>query len=624
MTIGKDNVNLDENSDYGKQQTIRPYILVHSSRMDRSQYGLHKCREIARYFPTSETNMHSEQNLRQQLQRIDGKGYKAYKDIRGQYAFREFTLLIDYVQGDPFATPSRMRVRVPQTVAHYPPNTYENRSRRIGLENYLASVFAVVIRKISERRGSGKSGLMVIDAPGQEMLERTAVSITAQHVEVQFAVGLPAAGRRVLGRQASTMLCDDLPKIVDAALKYSSNNPEMIAKYTAVSEDADHLRSQLKECGLTAFIANDAILPRQSGIDERPLSGQNVIPWQSPPELEVSFNLPNTGTVAGTGIPAGITLIVGGGFHGKSTLLNALEAGIYNHKPGDGRELVITDPDAVKIRAEDGRSVSGVDISPFINNLPFGQDTSQFSTENASGSTSQAANIMEALECGASVLLVDEDTAATNFMIRDQRMQQLVAKDNEPITPFIDRVRQLYAEHNVSTILVIGGSGDYFDVADHVIGMEAYVARDVTPEAQAIAAQFVTNRQAEGGQSFGTIRPRVPLPRSLDARKGKRDVNIKTRGQHTIQFGTTDIDLAAISQLVDPSQTCAIADAIHYAKTRYIDGKRPLPEILNLVMQDVEREGLGVLNGRSGQDYAAFRKFELANAINRLRTIEVK
>lgn len=568
--------------------------------------------------------MNSEQHLRQQLQRIDGKGYKAYKDIRGQYAFREFTLFIDYVQGDPFAAPSRMRVQVPQRIAQYPQQTFANRSRRVGLENYLTSVFAVVVRKVVERRGSGKSGMMTIDAPGQELLERTAVSVTTQHVEVQFAVGLPAAGRRVLGRQASAMLCDDLPKIVDAALKYSSNNPETIATYTAVSEDADFLRNQLKAKDLIAFIANGAILPRRSGIDERPLTGSNVISWQSPPELGTSFELPNAGVVTGTGIAKGITLIVGGGFHGKSTLLNALEAGVYNHKPGDGREFVVTNPDAVKIRAEDGRSISGVDISPFINNLPFGQDTTQFSTENASGSTSQAANIMEALECGTSVLLVDEDTAATNFMIRDQRMQQLIAKNNEPITPFIDRVRQLYNEHDVSTILVIGGSGDYFDVADRVIGMEAYTARDITNKAQQIAAEFATNREAEGGQNFGTIRQRTPLPRSLDARKGKRDVNIKTRGWDTIQFGTTDIDLSAVSQLVDASQTRAIADALQYAKTRYVNGKRPLSEVLNLVMRDVEKEGLGVLNGRPGQDYALFRKHELAAAINRIRTFQVQ
>ncbi len=568
--------------------------------------------------------MNSAQTLRAQLQRIDGKGYKAYKDIRGQYHFSEFTLFIDYVQGDPFAAPSRMRVRVPQNIAQYPPQHYENNSRRVGLENYLAATFEMVIRKMGERRGSGKSGLLRIDAPGQELLARTAVSVTSQHVEIQFAVGLPAAGRRVLGRQAIIMLCDDLPKIVDAALKYSNNNREMIEKYTAVSQDGDFLRQKLKEMELIAFIANGAILPRKSGVDERPLSGTKVIPWQSPPELEVAIELPNAGIVKGTGIPTGITLIVGGGFHGKSTLLNALQVGVYNHKPGDGRELVITDPDAVKIRAEDGRSISSVDISPFINNLPFGQETTRFSSENGSGSTSQAANIIEALASGASLLLIDEDTSATNFMIRDQRMQQLVAQNKEPITPFIDRVRQLYAEHNVSTILVIGGSGDYFDVADHVIRMEAYAPHDVTVEAQQIAANFATQRQAEGSPSFGKIGTRIPLAHSLNARKGKREISIKTRGWDTIQWGTTEIDLAAIAQLVDPSQTRAIADAIQYAKTKYMDGKRPLSEIINLVMQDVERDGLAVLNGRPGQDYAAFRKHELAGAINRIRPLQIK
>ena len=100
------------------------------------------------------------------------------------------------------------------------------------------------------------------------------------------------------------------------------------------------------------------------------------------------------------GIRKGITLIVGGGYHGKSTLLKALEAGVYNHIAGDGREFVITDDTAFKLRAEDGRSITGVDISPFIKNLPNKKDTVHFSTEDASGSTSQAANLMEALESG--------------------------------------------------------------------------------------------------------------------------------------------------------------------------------------------------------------------------------
>jgi predicted ABC-class ATPase len=563
-------------------------------------------------------------DLRQLLRRIDGRGYPAYKELRGVYAYGRFTLYMDHIQGDPFASPSRLRVRVPQTVARYPAHTFANRSRQTGLENYLAAALAQAAQQVAERRGSGKSGLMLVDGPGQEMLIRTAVTVTADYVEAQLAVGLPAAGRRVLGREAAEMLGDDLPRMVEGALIYAANRPEMIARYTAVAEDADFVRSQLAGRGLVAFVADESVLPRKSGVDERPLRGEHVVAWQSPPELRVTFDLPNAGPVTGTGIPAGVTLIVGGGFHGKSTLLNALEAGVYNHKPGDGRELVITAADAVKIRAEDGRSVAGVDISPFINNLPFGQPTSQFSTENASGSTSQAANMMEALEMGSSLLLIDEDTAATNFMIRDQRMQQLVAKAQEPITPFIDRVRQLYSEHGVSTILVIGGSGDYFDVADLVVGMVAYAPQELTAQARAIAQAYQTARQPEGGAQFGAVRARRPQPGSVDASKGKREVNIKTYGRSTIQFGTETIDLSGVAQLVDSSQTRAIADAVQYARDVYMDGQRPLREIVALVMADVEKKGLAVLNGRPGQDYAQFRAQELAAALNRLRSLRVK
>lgn len=567
--------------------------------------------------------MTTDQDLRQKLHQIDGRSYKAYKEIRGQYQFAQFTLFIDYVQGDPFAAPSRVRVRLPQRVARYPAETYTLPSRRVGLENYLLTTFAAASRELAGRRGSGKSGLIAIDTPGQALLQRTAMQVTAEFVEAQFAVGLPASGRRVLGRSAADMLCRDVPQIVQAALLYAHNDTDMIGRYTAVAEDATALRQQLGDRGLVAFVADGAVLPRRSGVDERPLRGQQVVAWQSPPELRVTLSLPNAGDVSGTGIPQGVTLIVGGGFHGKSTLLNALEQGVYNHKPDDGRERVVTVADAVKIRAEDGRCVTGVDISPFINNLPFGQDTRRFHSENASGSTSQAANIMEALEVGTSLLLIDEDTAATNFMIRDQRMQALVAKDNEPITPFIDRVRQLYDERGVSTILVIGGSGDYFDVADGVISMEAYRLYERTAAAQAIAAEYATRRQPEGETPLGATPPRRPQPRSLDASKGRRDVSIKTRGVHTIEFGTETIDLSAVAQLIDASQTRAIADALLFARQRLMDGKRPLRHILDDVMTAVAKDGLDIL-GRPGSDYAQFRKHELAAALNRLRSLAVR
>jgi predicted ABC-class ATPase len=391
------------------------------------------------------------------LRRIDGRGYKAYKDIEGAYDFGRFALHIDHVQGDPFASPSRLRVVVAHAVAGFPPETYAGKPRRLGLADYLLRLFDSECRTADRRTGSGKSGLIGIDRPGQEVLERTAVIVDDKAIEARFHVGLPARGRRILAREAGHILLDLVPRIVAASLFYNSmkGDPAALLKHVETNEDADFLRKAMGPRGLVVFIADGAVLPRRSGVDDRPLKEGRVVSFRSPDSLRVSVNLPNAGEISGMGIPAGVTLIVGGGYHGKSTLLNAIERGIYNHVPGDGREYVVADPATVKIRAEDGRRVERVDISPFISNLPFGEDTRAFSTENASGSTSQAANIIEALEAGARLILTDEDTAATNFMIRDHRMQELISKAKEPITPFVDKIRQLSFGHGVSTILVM-------------------------------------------------------------------------------------------------------------------------------------------------------------------------
>lgn len=333
--------------------------------------------------------------------------------------------------------------------------------------------------------------------------------------------------------------------------------------------------------------------------------------------------MPNKGVVTGMGIPKGVTLIVGGGYHGKSTLLDALQIGVYNHIPGDGRELVVSNPCTAKIRAEDGRRIEKVDISPFIDNLPFGQPTTAFSTEDASGSTSQAANIVEALEAGAEVLLMDEDTSATNFMIRDHRMQELVAKPKEPITPFIDKVQQLYNDYGVSTVLVIGGSGEYFDVADCVICMVEYTPYDVTEKAAVIAEKYKAERNPEGGAHFGKITERIPLVHSFDPSKGRRKVKIRSQTVKTILFGTHTIDLHAVEQLIDVGQTKAIGDAIYYA-TRYMEGEYTLRDIVENVIADTAENGLSVLSPYPVGTYAAFRGLELAAAINRLRTLSVR
>jgi predicted ABC-class ATPase len=567
--------------------------------------------------------MTNQENLRQLLLQLDNRGYKAYKAIQGSYEFPDFTLIVDRVQGDPFASPSQVRVQLPQSVAGFPRNLYQSHSREIALRDYLTRQFDHAARDISSRRGTGNSGLIAIAHVGQSVLERTSVFVTDELVEVRFVVGLPARGRSIAGRQAAEMLCDDIPDIVDQALKYRQLDATAIEHHVETVEDADCLRQNLVGRGLVAFIPDGAILPRRTGVDDQPLSAEAVA-FQSPESLRVEFTCPNRGLITGMGIPTGITLIVGGGYHGKSTLLRAIELGVYNHIPNDGRELVVTNPTAVKIRAEDGRSIASVDISPFINQLPQGRSTSQFSTTNASGSTSQAANIMEALEAGAKLLLVDEDTAATNFMIRDRRMQQLIAKEKEPITPFIDKVRQLYTDYAVSTILVMGGSGDYFDVADTVIAMENFQPQDVTEKAKAIALANRTERIPEGGKRFGEITPRIPLPESIDPSRGHREVKLKVRDVDEVVFGTEEIDLGAVEQIVERGQLRAIAEAIVYAKRQYINERYTLPEILNRVMADIESQGLDVLTNMAEGDLVLFRRFELAAALNRLRTLKVR
>ena len=566
--------------------------------------------------------------LRQILARIDGRGYKAYQDIKGVYDFGEYVLSIDHVQGDPFAAPSRFSVRIKMEKAAFPSWLYANKIRKIALRDFLARAFEQAIGEVAKgRRGTGRSGLFMIDAGGQEVLERNAVVIDHGFVEARFTMGLPAAGRTILGRQAEEMVFVELPQIVRRTLFYRNLPAQKLQEHVQVVEDQEALRDQLEEGGLVAFVGNGSILPRRSGVDDRPLlpgKGEVVVPFQSPPDLEVELLRPHLGSIRGMGVPRGVTLIAGGGFHGKSTLLRALERGVYNHIPGDGREWAITIQEAVKIRAEDGRYIEKVDISPFIRNLPFGKDTAAFSTENASGSTSQAANIMEALEIGAKLLLIDEDTSATNFMIRDARMQALVAKAKEPITPFVDKVRQLYHEYGVSTVLVMGGSGDYFDQADTILMLDEYRPVHVTKPAKAIVEAFPTKRMSEGGEAFGKLPHRRPLPESFDPSRGSRDVKIDAKGLKSILFGTTSIDLSALEQLVDLSQTRAVGEAIYYYATHYAARGFSLKEGLQRLMEDLEKGGLDILSPFKVGNLARPRVFEIAFAINRMRSLKVQ
>jgi predicted ABC-class ATPase len=579
----------------------------------------------------NEKRVQSKEDLRKILGRIDGRGYKAYREIEGVYDFGEFRLFLDHVQGDPFASPSRVRLQVDQKQASIPSWLFQNRTRAVALEDYLTRRFAQAIRTCARgNRGIGGSGRVSVDTPGQEVLERTSCSVGKEIVEIRLTMGLPAAGRTILAWQAEEMFFGELPRMVERSMLYASLPSDQVKTHVEVVEDQEHIRAQLDANRWVCFMANGALLPRRSGVDDRPMeqgesnSGPRLISFRSPPEMEGEVDTLHRGRMKGMAIPEGVTLIVGGGFHGKSTLLNALEKGIYPHIPGDGREFVVSLPAAVKVRCEDGRSVEKVDISPFIANLPLGKDTTVFTTENASGSTSQAANIMEALEVGARVLLIDEDTSATNFMIRDQRMQLLVIKDKEPITPFIDKVRQLYRDLGVSTVLVMGGSSDYFEVADRVIWMDAYLPREVTERVADIVREFPNRRRSEGGEKFGRIPSRYPLAASFDPSRGKREVKIDAKGLKTILYGRTAVDLSLVAQVVDESQTHAIGDLIHYCATHYFRGSTSLAEGLQKAMADLGEKGLDILSPHKRGDYARPRIFEVAAAINRMRALRTK
>lgn len=571
--------------------------------------------------------MLDKEELRKKLRLIDGKGYKAYKELTGAYDYGVFFLYLDYIQGDPFASPSRIRIVVPQEKAGFPQSLFANQFRKIALEDFVARQLAIGIRSFNKRTsGIGKSGLIANDCPGQEILFRTAVVVSRENIEARLVIGLPAQRRIILGLEAEKIFFEYLTLIVKNALFYDNLVKEEVSRHVELVEDQEYLRQCLRDQGLIAFVASGSTLPRKSGASNEPMPENSAIRFVAPPSLEREFSLPNRGKIRGMVVYQGITLIVGGGYHGKSTLLKAFERGCYNHIEGDGREFVITISETMKIRAEDGRAVMGVNISPFINNLPYHQDTNSFFTQDASGSTSQAANIMEALEGGAKLLLLDEDTSATNFMIRDVRMQELVTKEKEPITPFIDKIQQLYQEHGVSTILVLGGSGDYLDVAHQVIMMEGYLPQDVTIQAQEIKRKFPLERRQEGGSSFGEVKERLILSLGLNYPKEDK-IKIDAKGVHNLLLGKQPLDLNGLEQLVDVSQTRAIGNYLYYCSKKYLDGKKTINEVIELAWQDIAKDGLDIISpfyGKHPGDYALPRKLEILAAISRLRNAQLK
>lgn len=566
--------------------------------------------------------MKTSAELRELLNRIDHKGYPAYKDTRGLWQFDGYVLSIDHVQGDPFAAPSKVSVQVPGKLAAFPTELYDQKHKRIALQDYLIRQFSKQVQAFTfKAKGSGKSGLLSVSHCGQEILERTACELDKNgSVSVRMEIGFPANGRTINARELCKILFEFLPGCVKKSLYYRSLDPKAVQKNRELAEDQEFIRQELSRLKLVAFVANDAILPRESGISDRPM--KNAVRFRSPKSMEVTLKLPYHGVLTGMGIAQGITLVVGGGYHGKSTLLKALELGVYNHIAGDGREYVITDNSAMKIRAEDGRSIKQVDISMFINNLPNQKDTVHFCTEDASGSTSQAANVIEAMETGSRLLLIDEDTSATNFMIRDELMQRVVHRDSEPITPFIDRVEELFDHYGISTILVAGSSGSYFHKADCIIQMDHYLPKDITAFAKQEASSFPLPEE-----------PAAASEKPNDKRVVKKDlpfckndrIKIKTQGKDSILINRETIDLRYVEQLTDTEQLNTLGHLMKYAQLHFFDGTHTLGDAAEALWNILDHRGIpGVCSGNYiPGGFALPRKQEIYACLNRYRGLKL-
>ena len=563
--------------------------------------------------------MQSAVELKQLLDRIDHRGYPAYKDTKGQYQFQGYVFSIDHVQGDPFASPSKVSVQVKGSTAGFPEELYKGRHQRAALQDEMTRQFYRAIQKYAFRaKGSGKSGLISVSKCGQEVLERTACEINPKNgdVKLRFEVGFPANGRTINARELEKIVFGFLPECVEQSLFYKNCDKKRVRSIIDLAEDQLYIRDELEKNDLIAFVANGAILPRESGVSDKPMKG--AVRFQSPKEMEVTMKLPHKGEISGMGIRRGITLIVGGGYHGKSTLLKALELGVYNHIQGDGREYVITKDDAMKIRAEDGRSIKKTDISMFINDLPNGKDTRGFYTEDASGSTSQAANVIESMEAGASVMLIDEDTSATNFMIRDELMQRVIHRDMEPITPFIDRILELYQVYGISTVIVAGSSGAYFHIADTIIQMDRYEPKEITKLAKETAKDF----PAMSGMENPAEKPVfIRCPRQGRGFKPNDRIKMKTMGKEMVQLNRENIDLRYVEQLADTEQVSALGYCVRYAEKHLFQGKDTIQNVVDKLEEKICREGLSSLceSNASVANLAMPRRQEIFACLNRYR-----
>ena len=559
------------------------------------------------------TTVHELDTLKKTLTSLDGRQVAAYIELAGEYDYGDFTLIIDHIPDDPARQPARMRARVRMETARFPRDVFNTRSREIGARDFLARALASAAARFQGTPSGERASRVHIDRPGREILETTAVVTGDGFIEARFTVDLPLRRDKIAGNIAAELFLTAIPRMIRGGLLFGNIDGEGLADWIEANEDADAARSMLAERGLVAFVADGSVLPGKSRDMLR-------VAFRAPEDLAVTLELPNVGKTRGMGIPKGITLVAGGRGAGKSTLLRAIELGVYNHIPGDGRELVVTAGDAVGIRAEEGRRIEKVDISPFFASSE-GDDTRRYSAHSASASASQAANLMEAIEIGASLLIIDEDTSAAELITRDARFQALVPPDRDAITTLVDILPALRDRMGISAVVAVS-SGDYLDIADTIILMNRYVPASATAEARRIRDEFPARRVSRA-VDFPPPEPRCPLVFSLEPEKVSSGNRQRPRGRGFVQYGDEFIDCSRNAQLVSPAQERAISRGIALVH-RLMEGSKSLREAVDRVMERVNAVGLDTLSGRLMGDLGSFRAHELAAAVNRLKRLKVK
>lgn len=482
--------------------------------------------------------------LYQKIRALNGKNYGLYKSLAEKsWDFGDFVLEFLHVQGDPFAPASRVLLKISLQKLGYAPVWGNSFERRLALSDFLLRRLSAVVQEHFPE----KNAPVAIENPGPEMLVRNSLWIDNGDLRVCLQVHLPGEGRKIESEAAAEILTMVLPDLVSASLYNDSSRAAQLEAHYGVLADRVEILAELDKRGLCAFVPDGAVLPRASGLSEAPL--KDAVPFVAPPEMAVTLEICGR-EIRGMGIPRGVTVITGGAFHGKSTLLQALTRSVFPHVPGDGREGIVVDETALRVGVEDGRSVRATDLSIFVRDLPGGVSTKDFTTLSASGSTSEAANLLEAIEAGSRTFLIDEDSSAVNFLIRDIRVRKLLGDDREPLIPLTDRIRAI-AQAGYSFILVAGACGDYLDLADNIVVMANYKAECAKSTKPAESAE--ANFAPPAPRAFADYMQ--PLQKSVrPASAVERQVKVKLAGDSLLQIGFLVSDTSRLNTLVDKSQ----------------------------------------------------------------------